>query len=167
MSEPYIGEIRLFGFNFPPRGFAQCDGFLLPINQNQALYSILGTTYGGDGRTTFALPELRGRVPMHVGTGFSLGAKAGEETHVLSTGEIPNHDHSLRGTSQGANVPVPTSNLLADTAPNEIYSNSSTLVDLATGTVANTGNGQGHVNMMPSIAINFCIALTGVFPPRN
>jgi len=175
MSEPFLAEVRIVGFNFAPRGWAFCDGQILPINQNQSLYSLLGTTYGGDGRTSFALPDLRGRTPIHRGssngTNHALGQKGGEETHTLSANELPNHDHNLQATSEGANTPIPTGNLLASTAPSEFYAafpnNSSQQAVLANGTVANVGGGQAHENMMPYIAVNFCIALQGLFPSRN
>lgn len=167
MSEPYLGEIRMFGFSFAPRNWNKCDGALLPIDQNQALYSILGTTYGGDGRTSFALPDLRGRAPLHVDSGFPLGQKSGEETHSLSLGEIPSHNHTLRATNTQADQVSPTGNLLASSAPGEVYASGSQLVDLVSGTVQNAGSSVGHQNMMPSLAVNFCIAVIGTFPPRN
>ena len=116
MSEPFLAEIRIVGFNFAPRGWAFCDGQILPINQNQSLYSLLGTTYGGDGRTSFALPDLRGRTPIHVGSsnGYShlLGQKSGEDTHTLAISEMPGHDHALQATSANGDSPIPTNNLL-------------------------------------------------------
>ena len=166
MSEPFLAEVKIIGFNFPPRGWAFCDGQLLPIQQNQSLYSLLGTIYGGDGRTTFALPDLRGRVPIHVGEGHLQGQKSGEETHTLTTDEMPQHDHTLRASSQPGDAPVPSGFVLAQ--PNaDIYGSASQLVDLKAGTVANTGGGQGHENMQPFLAVNFVIALQGKFPPRN
>ena len=165
MSEPFLAEVRVFGFNFPPRGWAQCDGQILPINQNQSLYSLLGTTYGGDGRTSFALPELRGRTPIHEGTGHSLGHKAGEETHQLSTSEIPTHQHTMKGSSSRGNNPMPTNNVLASV--NNGYRDPGNLTGLRSGTVTNVGGGQAHENMQPFLAVNFCIALQGVFPSRN
>ena len=167
MSEPFLAEVRIVGFNFPPRGWATCDGQILPINQNQSLFSLLGTTYGGDGRTTFALPDLRGRTPIHTGSGHSLGSKAGEENHALSVAEIPAHDHMAQGTSDPASSPIPTGNLLADSAPNEVYHAPTNLVALRQGTTGNTGGGQGHANMQPSLVLNFVIALQGLFPSRN
>jgi microcystin-dependent protein len=172
MSEPFLAEIRMVGFNFPPRGWAFCDGQILPINQNQSLFSLLGTTYGGDGRTNFALPDLRGRAPIHVGasnvgTQHNQGSASGEETHTLAITEMPGHDHQAFATADPASVPVPNGNQLADTAPNEIWHTPTSLVDLHPGTVANTGNDQGHENMQPYLAISFCIALQGLFPPRN
>jgi microcystin-dependent protein len=169
MSEPFLAEIRIVGFNFAPRGWAFCDGQLLPINQNQSLYSLLGTTYGGDGRTSFALPDLRGRTPIHVGGGFSLGQKTGEETVTLNVAEIPNHDHVLNGVSDNADQVVATNNYFAR-AGTQVYrqpDSSTTFVAMNSGVVGNTGGSQGHENMQPYLALNFCIALQGLFPSRN
>ena len=171
MSEPFLAEVRIVGFNFAPRGWAFCDGQILPINQNQSLYSLLGTTYGGDGRTSFALPDLRGRTPIHVGRSNGgadhlLGQKSGEETHTLSAAEMPNHDHNLVGSSATGNNPIPTGNVPAASA-NAAYHEPSNLVDMNSGQISNVGGGQGHNNMQPYLALNFCIALRGLFPSRN
>jgi microcystin-dependent protein len=165
--EPYLATIMMVGFNFPPKGWALCDGQLLPINQYQSLYSLLGTTYGGDGKTTFALPDLRGRTPLHVGDGKPLGQKVGEEKHSLSTQEIPQHTHNLVASSAAADFPIPTNNLLANSAPTELYHAPANLQAANSGSVASVGSGAGHENMQPFLTINFCIALQGVFPPRN
>ena len=165
MSEPFLGEIRMVGFNFAPRGWALCDGQILPIAQNQSLYSLLGTTYGGDGRTTFALPDLRGRSPMHVGNGHTQGQKSGEETHTLALNEIPVHDHVLQSTSENGNQPIPTDAMLA--TANNMYGNPATLTSLRGDSVTSVGGGQAHDNMQPFLALNFCIALQGLFPSRN
>ncbi len=165
MSEPFLAEIRIVGFNFAPRGWAFCDGQILPINQNQSLYSLLGTTYGGDGRTSFALPDLRSRTPIHVGNGHNQGQKSGEETHTLSANEMPQHEHFEVATSQTANQSTPGGNILATTAES-IYG-ASTSATLATNSVSNAGGGQAHENMQPYLALNFCIALRGLFPSRN
>ena len=165
MSEPFLAEIKMVAFNFPPRGWAYCDGQILPINQNQSLYSLLGTTYGGDGRTSFALPDLRGRTPIHVGDGHTLGQKSGEETHGLSINEIPQHTHVPQGSSLNANAPVPANNVLA--AGNNMYQTPEDLVALQAGTVANVGQSQSHNNMQPYLTLNYCIALQGIFPPRS
>jgi microcystin-dependent protein len=167
MSEPFLAEIRIVGFNFAPRGWAFCDGQILPINQNQSLYSLLGTTYGGDGRTTFALPDLRGRVPIHVGEGYREGQKGGSETVALTREQMPNHSHEAKASSDPASTPVPTGNVLASSAPGEFYHRASDLVPLERGTIGTVGGGQGHNNMQPFLALNFCIALQGLFPSRN
>ncbi len=168
MSEPFLAEIKMFGFNFPPRGWAFCDGQILPINQNQSLYSLLGTTYGGDGRTTFALPELRGRTPFHVGqstgSNYTLGQRSGEETHALSVAEIPGHTHSARASSTDGNAPIAQDNTLATFSNG--YNDGNTPVTLDNET-QNAGGGQGHNNMQPIQVVSFCIALQGLFPSRN
>ena len=172
MSEPFLAEVRIVGFNFAPRGWAFCDGQILPINQNQSLYSLLGTTYGGDGRTSFALPDIRGRTPIHIGRSnggadHTLGQKSGEETHTLSAAEMPQHDHVARGTTAVGNVPIPSSSVVLADTPGQIYADPANLLSLRSGTVANVGGGQAHENMQPYIAVNFCIALQGLFPSRN
>ncbi|MGR8935954.1 MAG: phage tail protein [Gammaproteobacteria bacterium] len=172
MSEPFLAEIRMVGFNFAPRGWAFCDGQILPINQNQSLYSLLGTTYGGDGRTSFALPDLRGRTPIHMGRSnggeyHSLGQKSGEETHTLSVNEMPRHTHVLNATDTvAAQSDDPTNNLIAASSQTA-YGAVSIPAGMASGSVANTGGGQAHDNMQPYLAVNFCIALQGLFPSRN
>lgn len=171
MSEPFLAEVRIVGFNFAPRGWAFCDGQILPINQNQSLYSLLGTTYGGDGRTSFALPDIRGRAPMHVGRSngggdHRLGQKSGEETHTLAGNEMPQHDHVLQATNTQANSDQPTGHVFARAA-GTVYGEFGAQQALASGTVANVGGGQAHDNMQPYLAINFCIALQGLFPSRN
>lgn len=170
MSEPFLAEVRIVGFNFAPRGWAFCDGQILPINQNQSLYSLLGTTYGGDGRTSFALPDMRGRAPMHVGRSnggqeHREGQKSGEETHTLSVAEMPQHDHVARANSAAGNTPIPVGASLA--RANNLYREPTNLTALRAGTVTNVGGGQAHDNMQPYLAINFCIALQGLFPSRN
>ncbi len=170
MSEPFLAEVRIVGFNFAPRGWAFCDGQILPINQNQSLYSLLGTTYGGDGRTSFALPDLRGRTPIHVGqsdggSDHRLGQKSGEETHTLAANEMPNHDHVIKATNNNGSTPNPGGNVLG--AFNNAYGDVANRVQLAAGTMANVGGGQAHDNMQPYLALNFCIALQGLFPSRN
>lgn len=175
MSEPFLAEVRIVGFNFAPRGWAFCDGQILPINQNQSLYSLLGTTYGGDGRTSFALPDMRGRAPMHVGSSDGAthleGQKSGEETHTLSAAEMPQHDHAMKATNATANSPDPSGRFPAQVPAtlDFIYSTAgeNLNVNLNSSTVANVGGGQAHNNMMPYLAINFCIALRGLFPSRN
>jgi microcystin-dependent protein len=166
MSEPFLAEVRIMGFNFAPRGWATCDGQILPINQNQALYSLLGTTYGGDGRTSFALPDLRGRVPIHEGSGYLLGSRGGEEGHTLVMNEMPSHDHKLQGSSDDAISSSPNDNVLSQ-ATIPIYNNPENLTSLHSSAVATVGNGVPHENMMPFTVLNFVIALQGLFPSRN
>ena len=166
MSEPFLGMIKPFGFNFAPRGWAQCDGQILPINQNQALYSLLGTTYGGDGRTTFALPDLRGRVPMHFTSGYNLGQRSGAETVPLSVAQMPPHSHALVAVSDNANNEEPEDNLLAR-AEQAVYVGAGTPTALHADSILDAGGGQGHANVQPSLVLNFCIALQGLFPSRN
>lgn len=163
MAEPFLSEIRLMSFVFAPKGWALCNGQLLPINQNQALFSLLGTTFGGDGRVNFALPDLRGRVPIHTGSGHTLGERGGEQAHTLSIAELPTHTHVLNGTTNTGNTPVPTNNILAD-SPSQLYAAPSSLTSLNSGAVANTGGSQAHLNMQPFLTLSFCIALQGIFP---
>ena len=165
MSEPFLAEVRMVGFNFAPRGWAFCDGQILPINQNQSLYSLLGTTYGGDGRTSFALPDMRSRTPIHVGNGHNEGQKSGEETHTLSAAEMPQHTHQLRAQSATVSTHDPN-NALAGTNPGAPYRSDSN-GNMGSSQIANVGGGQGHENMQPFLVLNFCIALQGLFPSRN
>ncbi len=175
MSEPFLAEIRIVGFNFAPRGWAFCDGQVLPINQNQSLFSLLGTTYGGDGRTSFALPDLRGRTPIHVGSSngtlHDLGDRGGEEAHALAAAEMPTHKHSLEASTDLATQGGPGGNFLSTTslAGGNIYSRTTdaTDVSLATSAIARAGGGQAHNNVQPTTVLNFCIALQGLFPSRN
>lgn len=164
MAEPFLAEIRIVGFNFAPRGWALCDGQILPITQNQALFSLIGTTYGGDGRITFALPDLRGRTPIHVSSDFRLGQKAGEETHPLSAAEIPQHRHTVQASTANADAPIPANFVLA--SANNLYDHATNQQTLRSETVANTGGGQGHDNMQPYLTLNYVIALQGLFPSR-
>ena len=173
-SEPCLGEVRIFAFNFAPRGWAFCDGQLLPIAQNTALFSLLGTIYGGDGRTTFALPDLRGRFAMHEGDGPGrtnrrLGASGGDETATLSVTQIPAHNHILRAQSGEGNQRSPGGHALAMepanvTAP---YSNVAPDASMVNTSIQNTGGGQAHSIMNPFLVLNFCIALQGLFPSRS
>jgi microcystin-dependent protein len=166
MAEPFLSEIRLFSFDFPPKGWAFCNGQFLPINQNQALFALLGTTYGGNGQTTFALPDLRGRCAMHKqGNTFTLGQKGGAEAHTLVQNELPQHIHFLQAANKDADLIIPGGNLLGNY--NNGYRGASNVTTLLAGTIANTGGSQPHNNMAPYIVINFCIALQGVFPSQN
>ena len=165
MSEPFLAEIKIVGWNFAARGWALCDGQLLPINQNQSLYSLLGTTYGGDGRTSFALPDLRGRVPVHVTTGFNQGSRSGEEQHQLSIGEIPAHTHTLSGTAGDADSGDPTGRKHAH-AEVETYAAPGEAA-LSVAAVGDAGANTAHNNMQPYLTLNFQIAIAGLFPSRN
>ena len=170
MSEPFLAEIRIVGFNFAPRGWAYCDGQILPINQNQSLYSLLGTTYGGDGRTTFALPDLRSRTPIHRSDGHSLGQKSGAETVTLTAAEIAAHTHTAKASSTTGDQISPAGHVLADvTDPDLAYATpaAGTATALRSGTVTNAGGGQAHNNMQPYLTLGFVIALRGLFPSRN
>jgi microcystin-dependent protein len=165
MAEPFLSEIRIMSFNFPPKGWALCNGQLLPINQNQALFSLLGTTYGGDGRVNFALPNLQGNTPMHAGNGHTLGEKGGEQSHTLSIAELPAHTHVLNASSTPANTNVPTGAYVGSV--NNAYTAPGNLVALSPASVANQGGSQAHLNMQPFLVLNFCIALQGIFPSQN
>ena len=164
MGTPYLGEIRIFSFNFPPKGWALCNGQTLPINQNQALFAILGTTYGGNGTTTFLLPNLQGRVPVHVGNGIALGQSGGEATHTLIAPEMPVHTHQVFGSSTPANLGDPTGNLWA--AGNAAY-NPTPNTTMNPTSLTPFGGNQPHENMSPYLTLTFCIALTGIFPSHN
>uniref|UniRef100_UPI003BA92A98 phage tail protein n=1 Tax=Stappia sp. TaxID=1870903 RepID=UPI003BA92A98 len=171
MAEPFLAEVRMMGFNFPPRGWAFCDGQILPISQNQSLYSLLGTTYGGDGRTTFALPDLRGRTPIHVGRSdggahHSEGQKSGEETHTLSVNEMPQHMHAADAISGPGTTPIPQNAYLAD-LPSGYTDPGASLTSLRSNTVTHVGGSQAHQNMQPYLTVSFCIAIEGLFPSRN
>jgi microcystin-dependent protein len=162
MAEPFLSEIRIMSFSFAPKGWALCNGQLLPINQNQALFSLLGTTFGGDGRVNFALPDLRARTPIHVGDGHTLGERGGEQAHTLSISELPLHTHAWQGNSQNANNSVAIGNVVA--ASNKLYAAAANLTSLNPQTVANVGGSQAHLNMQPYLVLSFCIALQGIFP---
>jgi len=166
MPEPFLSEIKLMSFNFPPKGWALCNGQLLPINQNQALFSLLGTTYGGDGQTTFALPDLRGKIPIHFGGGFILGQTGGAESHTLTQQELPTHIHILNGTSSDGTQAIPVGNLLARGAT-QLYAPPANLAAMNAASVTTTGGSQPHTNMQPYLTLNFVIALQGIFPSRN
>jgi microcystin-dependent protein len=169
LAEPFLSEIRIFSFAFAPKGWALCNGQLLPINQNQALFSLLGTTFGGDGRVNFALPDLQGEVPIHVGDGHTLGEKGGEQAHTLSVAEMPDHPHSVNATTVIATTNTPGNTLLTaqSTAANLYASAASGQVAMSPAMVASVGGSQAHLNMQPFLTLNFCIALQGIFPSAN
>jgi microcystin-dependent protein len=155
-------------FAFAPKGWALCDGQLLPINQNQALFSLLGTTFGGDGRVNFALPDLRGRTPIHVGSGHTLGERGGEQAHTVSISELPTHTHVAQATSANGTALIPSNTLLLATSDGyEAYRAATSLVSLHPATVPNVGGSQAHLNMQPFLTLNLCIALQGIFPSPN
>ena len=167
MAEPFLSEIRIMSFVFAPKGWALCNGQLLPINQNQALFSLLGTTFGGDGRVNFALPDLRGRTPIHVGSGHTLGERGGEQAHTLSISELPEHTHVLNGSSANAAAFNPAGNPVYAKSNQPLYGPASSVVAMNAGCVQNTGGSQAHLNMQPFLTLNFCIALQGIFPSPN
>jgi microcystin-dependent protein len=165
MATPFLSEIKIMSFGFPPRGWAFCDGQLMPINQNQGLFSLLGTVYGGDGRTTFGIPNLQGRTPMHMGGGHTLGERGGETAHTLSISELPTHVHSFRGTTNNGNQANPQNNLFGTFA--NLYAGATNLTSLIPGSLATVGGSQPHDNMQPFLTLNFCIALQGIFPSQT
>jgi len=171
MPNPFLSEIRIMSFNFAPQGWAMCNGQLLPINQNQALFSLLGTTYGGNGQTNFALPDLRGRIPLHMGQGFLLGQSGGQTAHTLTQSELPGHVHIMQcSNATGDTVPPATGggqhNIWAQTTQNP-YSTANPDTAMKPGSIGPTGGSQAHANMPPYSVLNFCIALQGIFPSQN
>ena len=167
MAEPFLSEIRIMSFGFAPKGWATCDGQLLPINQNQALFSLLGTTFGGDGRVTFGLPDMRGRTPIHVGSGYVLGERGGEPAHTLGNSELPQHTHVLQGSSavgDSVNPRFGTTGYVLAQDPGNVYASATPTTALNTGSVANAGGSQAHLNMQPFLTLIFAIALQGIFP---
>lgn len=172
MSEPYVGEIRMFAGNFAPRGWAFCDGQLLAISQNDALFSLLGTVYGGDGRTTFGLPDLRGRVPVHVGSGPGLsprswGEKYGQETVTLTTSQMPTHNHDVLASNAVGSQAAPGGAMLASSPTVRLYRPVPTNADFDAAATSSVGGGQSHNNIMPFLCVNFIIALFGIYPSRQ
>ena len=169
MGAPYLGEIKLVSFAFPPKGWAMCNGQLMPINQYQALFSLLGTTYGGDGRTTFALPNLQARAPLHAGQGYTLGQLGGEANHTLTSTEMPTHLHAANATSNAAtpNTGPASSVVLAQSVGAFLYGAASNLQAMSPAALASAGASQPHPNMQPYLTLTFIIALQGIFPSRN
>lgn len=165
MSEPFLGEIRIFTYNFAPRGWAYCQGQVLPIAQNQALFALLGTTYGGNGVTTFQLPDVRGRVMIGFSNSFPQGTSAGEMTHTLLTSEIPGHGHGIAVSNQAGTNQNPSGNFYAVPGTEKLYSTVG--ADASAAELAPAGGGQPHNNMKPSLALGVCMALQGIFPSRN
>jgi microcystin-dependent protein len=165
MSEPFLGEVKIISWNFAPKGWAFCNGQLMPINQNQALFSILGTTYGGDGRVTFALPNLQGRTAVHMGNGIILGQSAGETSHTLNISELPAHTHAPTGSTATGTLPAATGNLWGSSSANPYSPTANASMNPAC--VVTTGGSQPHENMTPYLVLNFIIALQGIFPSRN
>lgn len=166
MSVPFLSEIKIVSWNFPPKGWAFCNGQLLLINQNQALFSLLGTTYGGDGRTTFGMPNLQGRTAVHFGNGFTVGQMGGEQSHVLNATEMPTHTHAVYGTTSDADSDAPAGNYLG--AAQNMYGPATSLTAINPSTVSTAaGSGQPHNNLQPYLVLNFIIALQGIFPSQN
>jgi microcystin-dependent protein len=170
MGTPLMGEIKIFPLNFAPKGWAECNGQSLPINQNQALFSLLGTTFGGNGQTTFALPDLRGRVPIHSGSGFDRGQQGGEAAHTITQNEMPQHVHGLNSSNTLGTIDDPSADgnpfALAGSAV-DVYRAATNLVTLTAEVVSSVGGSQAHNNMMPYTVLTICIALQGVFPSPN
>lgn len=172
MSEPFVGEIRMFAGNFAPRGWAFCDGQLLAVSQNDALFSLLGTVYGGDGRTTFGLPDLRGRIPVHAGTGTGLsprrlGAQGGAEEVTLTVNQLPSHTHTLQATTTVANETNPSGRVTAQTGTFDLYQTGAPSAGMNAGAITSVGGSRSHTNLMPFLCIHFIIALFGIYPSRH
>jgi len=173
MSSPYIGEIRMFAGNFAPAGWALCNGALLPISENDALFNLIGTTYGGDGQSTFALPNLQSRIPIHQGPGFVIGQTGGEETVTLTTNQIPSHNHAVLASSTAGGSANPSGNVLANeggtgNAQVSLYNNAPTAFQaISPSTIGNAGGSQPHDNMAPYLCVNFILSLFGVFPSQT
>lgn len=175
MSDPFVGEIKMFAGNFAPRGWAFCDGQLLAVSQNDALFSLFGTIYGGDGRTTFGLPDLRGRIPLHQGQGPGLssrkiGNKSGQEDVTLTTNQLPSHTHTMKASNSSGERATPSGSVLSRSNVVNIYRSSpaaATIVDMSAQAVSNTGGSQHHSNLMPFLCIHYIVALFGIYPSRN
>ena len=168
MAEPFLAELRIFPLSYAPKGWALCNGQFLPINQNQPLFSLLGTTFGGNGQTTFALPNLQARTPMHMGSGHTLGEAGGQAAHTVTIAEMPQHVHFLSATTVTGNTAIPGSTVMLATSENfEAYRGATNLVSMHPGSVTSVGGSQAHENRMPYLGLAFCIALQGLFPTPN
>jgi microcystin-dependent protein len=167
MAQPYVGEIRMFGGNFAPAGWMFCEGQLLPISENEVLFQLIGTTYGGDGQSTFALPDLRGRVPIHTGAGFTLAQTGGVETVTLTTSQLPAHAHGFLATTSASNDANPANNLVSQASAFSPYINVAPSLAMATQAIAPTGGNQPHNNFQPYLCIDFIISLFGIFPSQT
>lgn len=167
MADPFIGEIKMFGGNFAPVSYAFCNGGLIAISQNDALFALIGTTYGGDGQTTFALPNLQGRLPVHQGGGFTLGQSSGTETVTLTTQQLPSHNHPMTASSNNAGMGNPSGNVPAANSTANIYSPTAPTASLGGASIAPNGGSQPHNNVMPFLCVSFIIALEGIFPTQN
>lgn len=172
MSEPFVGEIRMFAGNFAPRGWAFCDGQLLAVSQNDALFSLLGTIYGGDGRTTFGLPDMRGRLPVHAGSGPGLsprrlGAKAGAENVTLTVNQLPSHNHTPQLSQDPGVESTPSDQFISSSPTVRVFSPAPATVTMSNSSVSNVGGSRSHTNLMPFLCVNFIIALVGIYPSRH
>ncbi len=167
MAQPYVGEIRIFAGNFAPAGWQFCDGTLLPISEFETLFNLIGTTYGGDGQSTFAVPDMRGRIPIHMGNGFTLAETGGVETVTLTVSQIPSHSHSFLASTDVANSPNPASNVVARSSQEKIFSNSNASVAMSSQFLASVGGSQPHSNFQPYLCVDFIISLFGIFPSQT
>jgi microcystin-dependent protein len=167
MSSPFIGEIRMFAGNFAPAGWAFCNGAIIPISENDALFNLIGTTYGGDGQSTFALPNLQSRVPIHVGPGFALGQSGGVETVTLTTSQIPAHPHTPQCFAAAGNQAKPDGGVWAASNPATYFSSAAPNITMSSAAIGSTGGSQPHDNMIPFLVINFILSLFGVFPVQS
>ena len=168
MAEPFLAEIRIMSFSFPPKGWALCNGQLLPINQNQALFSLMGTTYGGDGRVNFGLPDLRGRTPIKDGAGHTLGERGGETAHTLSISELPTHTHVVNLSDNPGTPVIGATNMLSNSGDERRFTSDNTNLNaMGNQTSGNTGGSQAHQNMQPYLTLSFCVALQGIFPSQT
>jgi microcystin-dependent protein len=167
MAQPYVGEIRMFAGNFAPAGWMFCEGQLLPISEYETLFNLIGTTYGGDGQSTFALPDLRGRLPIHFGNGFTLAETGGVETVTLTVSQIPAHSHAFLASSSFSTLPNASGNVLGQNQAIKLYDSSNPASAMAAGTTGNTGGSQPHNNFQPYLCVDFIISLFGIFPSQT